>query len=482
MKANAAPAVGYTEFDVRFIRWALRIAIFAGFALGAHVISVIGLNLSLGPGFYTYIQAHGHLQLVGWAGLFILGISLHFIPRLAGVPIARPQLVSVVRWCVVSGLVIRFVAHAFLPYLTRTPLFLSTSYLGVASGLLEWVGIGVYVFILLDTMRRGRHTASRQALSQVKPFFLMLLAGWLLYPGFNFALLLRAALEHAVTLNQPWNEFALQLFLHLVLLPVTFAFSIRMFPLYLRLPAVTWSVRGFALCYLAASALQLAGGFPPLAALPSRVPFVLASWGALLKGAVVLWFVWKLDLFTRRCPPWTVERKLEPAPGRRPTRPGMPDYGEFGRFERLVYAAYAWLLFAVVLEMALGLANLLGWHLPVSTDAVRHAYLLGFVTHLIFGMAVRMIPGFVHKKRVASVGLVDATFWLGTVAAVGRIVPLLIPVALGEWFPPLLVLVQMLLAFSGVFGMVAVICLAVNLSRTVKGEGASAATPNRAES
>ncbi|MEZ4498795.1 MAG: hypothetical protein R2839_01760 [Thermomicrobiales bacterium] len=29
-------------------------------------------------------QAHGHVQLCRWAGLMVLGVAIHFIPRLAG--------------------------------------------------------------------------------------------------------------------------------------------------------------------------------------------------------------------------------------------------------------------------------------------------------------------------------------------------------------------------------------------------------------
>lgn len=76
-----------------------------------------------------------------------------------------------------------------------------------------------------------------------------------------------------------------------------------------------------------------------------------------------------------------------------------------------------WLVFGAFLEMLIGGSTLFGHSLPISTDVVRHTYLLGFITNLILGMSVRMVPGFMRKRQVASAKLVDATFWLGNIAA-----------------------------------------------------------------
>lgn len=456
------------EFEIRFIWWALGMAIFAGFALGAHVASVIGFNFPLGKGFISYIQTHGHLQLMGWVGLFIISISLHFIPRLAGTPLAHPARIGGVLWLISLGLMIRFTCHSFLPYLSNGALFAPVSYLVALSGLLEWLGVVLYLTLMLQTIKRVGGSAQKTALKSVRPFFAMMLTGWLLYPSIHFALLVRMVFSKAFVLSQPWNEFAIQLFISLVLLPVAFAFSIRMFPLYLRLPAIDWSVRGVALTYLMAIVLYLLPTLPPVAALPSGVPLLLSSIGLMARGGVIVWFVWKLDLFTRRRAPWTMTRILQPGADRRPTREGLPDYGEFGRFERLLYSAYAWLLFGAIIEILLGASILFGWTLPISSDAVRHIYLLGFITQLIFGMAVRVIPGFIKKKRVALPDLVDMTFWLGNIATVSRVFPLILPLFLFETFPVMVFPVQTLFAFSGVFGLAAIICLAVNLTKTAK--------------
>jgi hypothetical protein len=62
--------------------------------------------------------------------------------------------------------------------------------------------------------------------------------------------------------------------------------------------------------------------------------------------------------------------------------------------------------------------------------------------------------------------LVEATFWLGNAAVICRIVPLLLPQVLLEKIPAVVLLSQGMFALSGILGLVAVSCLAVNLRRT----------------
>lgn len=462
--------VKQAEFQIRYIWWAISLAIFAGFALGAHVASVIGFDFPLGKGFYSYVQMHGHIQLIGWAGLFIIGISLHFIPRLAGVPLSVPGRINRILWLISSGLILRFLSHSLLPYLEKDTLFTPVNILVSLSGLMVWFGVLLYLTTIVQTIQSVQNLNKRPALKSVKPFFVIMLLGWLLYPTLNLILLLHMTRTKAVILNQAWNEFNVQIFINLVLLPVAFAFSVRMFPLYLRLPAIDWSVRGLAYAYFAAVCLQLLPTLPPILASMSNLPLTISNIGMTLKGSVILWFVWKLDLLTRRRDPWTVHRKLHPGPERHPTRNGLPDYGEFGRFERLVYSSYIWLILGATLEIILGASFLFDLTVRISSDALRHIYLLGFITQLILGMSVRMIPGFINKKRVARPKLVDATFWLSNVAAASRVFPLIIPAAVLQTIPGAIAISQGAFALSGVFGIAAVIHLGINLLKTSKME------------
>ena len=68
-----------------FIAASLLIGIFGGFAL-ALVLSIDAAEgFSLGTRWFAVAQAHGHLQLIGFAGLFIAGMALRLAPRFAAI-------------------------------------------------------------------------------------------------------------------------------------------------------------------------------------------------------------------------------------------------------------------------------------------------------------------------------------------------------------------------------------------------------------
>src|SRR5262245_62154778 len=67
-----------------FVYAALGIALTAGFGYGAILVAVLAFHLRVGPWYSALVQAHGHAQLFGWVGLFVLGMGLYFLPRLRG--------------------------------------------------------------------------------------------------------------------------------------------------------------------------------------------------------------------------------------------------------------------------------------------------------------------------------------------------------------------------------------------------------------
>ncbi len=116
--------------------------------------------------------------------------------------------------------------------------------------------------------------------------------------------------------------------------------------------------------------------------------------------------------------------------------------------------------------------------MPVSIrpDAVRHLYLMGFITLLIFGVGTRMVPGLLHARRVARPGLVSAMLWLGNAAMIGRVVLVGLPGPFWQGAPPWVVAgARIAFAWSGILGLAAVFCLALNLWQTSKLASAKAA-------
>ena len=428
---------------------------------------ILGNQMPLHTGFVGYIQLHGHVQLVGWAGLFVMGVSLHFLPRLASVPLSNPRLPKIILRFMLPALVSRAVFHSILPYLAESAFFIPCAWLVAFSGLLEFIGVLLYILTLVKTLRRASEKA-KNALRPVKPFLGMVLVGWVAFEIISLALAIEMAWNGAETYARNWNNFANAIFIGLVLLPVAFTFSIKTFPLYLRLASIDWPVRSAAIIYLAGLLLQILPFSPVIKSIPPQIAFPIIYVATIVKALVIIIFVWKLDLFYKSRPAWSAAIKITPKTDRKPTRKNMPDYGEFGRFERLIYSAYFWLVVGAVFEAFYALSDLLQLGIPHGGDLVRHAYLLGFITLLIFGMSVRMIPGFLKKKRIASTKLVDATFWLGNTAAVFRIAPLAFPATAFDKIPLLTEISGGAFAYSGVIGMAAILCLMINLQKTMK--------------
>ncbi|MBI3920185.1 MAG: hypothetical protein HY318_02110 [Armatimonadetes bacterium] len=458
----------YADFRLGYLWASLGVAIFAGLAIGGHLIFVIAYGYAVGPGFSCFIQVHGHVQLMGWTGLFIIGVSLHFLPRAAGVPLAKPHQMRYPLWLITVGLLLRTFAHCALPYLSGSPAFTLCSWAVAISGLLEWIGVFTYLRLLLGTHLQSRRLGDRPGLRAIEPFMAMMALGWLLYSTINAVLVVQMALQKAALANMMWSQIATEAFIDLALLPVAFAFSVRTFPLYLRLAAPDWPVATVAYVYLVGVCLHLVPVLPPFLSLASDVPDKISLIGKTVSAGAILWFVWSLDVLTRLKAPWIVNRIGHPGPDRRTTRPGLPDYGEFGHFEWLVYSAYLWLVLGAAVEAIQGVFSMAGRPLPVNESGVRHLYLLGFTTLLILGMAPRMVPGFLHKKRVASPGLVDLTFWLGNTALIGRELMLWIPPFILNSAPVTMGVAQALLGFSGMLSMVTLACLALNLWLTAR--------------
>ncbi len=85
---------------------ALLLGTAGGFVFATLLTLTLALNLSIGPWWSALAQAHGHLQLYGWAGLFVVGVAFHFLPRLRGTPLALPRLVPWMIGFQVTGLVL----------------------------------------------------------------------------------------------------------------------------------------------------------------------------------------------------------------------------------------------------------------------------------------------------------------------------------------------------------------------------------------
>ncbi|HEY6041057.1 MAG TPA: NnrS family protein, partial [Anaerolineae bacterium] len=394
---------------------------------------------------------------------FILGMGLYFVPRLVSVKLARPDLAPYAFSLLACGIFLRTLAQPLVAISPAAGAVWQVAW--IVSALAELAGLFIVGRMLFATRKiiPASALARDSHIYPLIPFVLIAVGSlFLSYTG-NALGTLAAVLAARNTLAPAWDDVIIHLMLYGLAVPMAVVFSIRNLPLFLRLaPPPRALLRPLAAAYVLGLVLRVVPDLAIILNLPLPLPNTIEGVGALVTAVVILIFIWRLDLHRGRAP-WTTLRAPNTRPDldhlRRPTRAAYPDAGEYGRFELLIYSAYIWLAISALLEIAHVVFGFAQAGVVIPIDAVRHSLTLGFVTMLIFGMAVRMAPGFSGKRRVADPSLVVWTFLLGNLAALLRIVPLFFvtnPLSLSPY------------GLSGIIGWFAVATLAVNLVQTFR--------------
>jgi uncharacterized protein involved in response to NO len=440
---------------------ALLIGASGGFVLAAVLTSTQAAHVAGGLWWRALVQAHGHLQLYGWAGLFVLGVALHFLPRLRGAPLAFAHYVPWILGALVASLALRAVCQ---PLVTLSGAGLWRVGL-VLSGLLEALALGGAVAVLAVTARRGPPMTTRPALWSVVPFIITAFSALGLASLVNLGNMIAAAMAPSGLAAPTGDDLNVTLGLLGFLVPMALAMSARSLPMYAGLDAfpkrTLWPT---AFTYVAGLALALLG-----IVAGNRVGSwsgAIAGLGLALVGGVLLVYVaiFMRMMTTRGRLPQRVA-KLAPSPEaatRSYQTRVVHERGAFGPFVALVASAYLWAVLGGVLLVINGLAQLIGLAPPLAPDAARHSLALGFIALLICGISPRMVPGF-SGGRILSPALVVATLWLGNAAALLRVGSLLLAPALAATGPAGAGVDALAFGLSGPVGLALAICLAVNL-------------------
>lgn len=449
--ARVAPVVGT----------ALVLGASAGFVLATVLTLTMSLGVRTGAWWVALAQAHGHTQLYGWAGLFVVGVALHFVPRLRGAPLAHSGAVPALLAALVAGLVLRILAQPLAAW-TGAAFW---RWLLPVSGALEAVALVGFVVLVAATLRRGPPLRTRPALTSILPF---VACAWLalalaaLTNLVNLASLagpLSAGLPAGLVPSAGDNlNVALGLFGFLV--PMALAMSARSLPMYAGLTAfpqhILWPL---AWAYIAGLALLLIGTLAPTWTAAGGAGMVL------LGGALIAFVATFLRLMRSRGKlPQRVAR-LAPTPNaaaRAYEARVARERRTYGPFVGLIASAYAWAAFGGLLLLLDGIAALVGAPPLASVDAARHSLAAGFIALLLCGVAPRLIPGF-SGGQIRAAWLVSATLWLGNGAALLRVGAVLLAPLLAGWGAFGLSLDRALFGLSGPLGLALAICLAVNL-------------------
>ncbi len=382
-----------------FLRTAIVLALTLGFTLGATLLWTRVFGMPGGWGFawwLPHVQMHGAVQLFGFMGLFIMGVALHVVPRLKAVTPFPRRVALRIYGFMLAGLTVRILAHIPSEIAGYEWLAGPTAVVG---GALLLTGSALFAHAIFSVLRRTQRSPEGSEL------YLGAAVSWLtLGAAASLAQAVYLAATAQTVVPDAYNEPVLHGLLVGFAAMFTFAISLRVLPSFLNLPQPSHRKAVAAFWLLNAGlAVRLAGsGGAALLAAPALD--AVARLGTLAEAAGLIAFALTL------------------APWRGPQVP-VASPGGYSGYVKFVRTGYVWLIITALLEAGLAgraLAGTAPTYFEVS--AARHALALGFLTLMVTGVALRIVPVF-GGTLLAWPRLGDAAFWL-VLASVSLRVPL----------------------------------------------------------
>jgi uncharacterized protein involved in response to NO len=350
---------------IAYIVMGLFFMLLPGTFLGVWNLLAISSHRSIESVSPAWIQAHGHAQIFGWIGSFILGIGYYSIPKLRRMkPFALwAPWTSLLMWC--AGVSLRWTAGVY-EWHWRVLLPLSA-------------GLEIAAFFIFFVMVSGHRSRAETQAGKLDAWILVIMAGCV---GWLAALIVNAASAaflafRAISpvLPHGFDERFLVLETWGFLVPFIFGFSAKWLPIFLGLRAMRsrhllWAV-----------ALNSAGVITAL------FGFNLAS-SFLLLAAVVM-AIYSLRLFE-------------------PSERAAKIKGVHRSFPIFVRLAYGWAIMSVGLAIWASLT-------AISTGiwgASRHALTVGFIALMVFCVGQRVLPAFSGMRALFSTRLMFAALGL----------------------------------------------------------------------
>src|SRR5262245_41317804 len=132
-----------------FFKAGIVVVLTLGAAWGAYLLLRIAWAGSFAAAGLHEVNAHGHAQIFGWVGLFVMGFAYQAFPRFKHAALSHPRLAHATLWLLLAGLACRSVLE---------PLAVSLPWLAwpaVAASALEVAAIAVFAWVIVETWRRS---------------------------------------------------------------------------------------------------------------------------------------------------------------------------------------------------------------------------------------------------------------------------------------------------------------------------------------
>ncbi len=317
------------------------------------------------------MNAHGHAQIFGWVGLFVMGFAYQAFPRFKQTTLACPHAALVSLGLMLAGIFGRCVSE---------PVASTVSWAGpaaVVASTLEVAGIVLFVGIIATTWR-----GSGKPLVLFDYFILSSLAWFIVqavYESVYLAATLHAAgRDELISLVATWQGALRDVQIHGFAMLMILGVSQRILHHHYGVPIPNRRLSIVALVCLNAAILGEVLGL-----VMHRVggPVWIGLWygSVLVLAATATILVWNLRIFTVLT--------------------------ELDRTLKFIRAAYAWLLISLAMLVLLPVHQhvLVPWLAPDSEaaqlhfshayfGAIRHAITVGFISLMIVGVAARVVP------------------------------------------------------------------------------------------
>jgi hypothetical protein len=352
----------------RFIAASLLVGIGGGFMLSVLLPLARTLDWSWGASarWSELVQVHGQLQLIGFGGLFVMGMALRLMPRVSGRPLANQWLVPALIPLVAGYLVLRSFGQPMEDGTVRDAALISSSALLLCGSL-------AFVAIAWRTLLDPRSTAAATG------WFFVLGAGGLVAGAAINALqtydMVRDSLATAPAARQTSLVFTQQFgFLMMFVSGV----GSRAIPTLTGRPRPEILSRIAAVCLGSGVALFAAYALIAAEQRPSVAIVRMGLAGLLLTGVAFAMMAW-------------ISGALLPG-----SRVAAASRTQFW----FVRSAFGWMAVAAVLVFwYAGRAIVDGEPLDqFQLDAVRHVLTVGVLTSIVVGMAMLIVPEFAGRR------------------------------------------------------------------------------------
>ena len=395
-----------------------------GTLLGFSSLMSISAHHGLGTMPAAWMQGHGHAQVFGWIGSFILGIGFYSQPARNG-SVVRLPVTCFTLWT--SGVALRWLANIYLWH-WRVLFPLSAG--------LELLAVALFLSAASHHKLPEAQPGKRKAM---EPWMVSVLLGTLgltASVAFNFIECLRLAIGGAaLAFPHALDQKYLVLLGWGFIVPVVWGFSARWLPAFLALAQPR--LRAFYAALLVLSSGVVAG----VSGLAKPAAFLLVT------SAVAIAYALRLT-----------ERPHGPAKSK----------GIHPSFPVWIRLAYLWLLIAGAMSLLAACADLHGgiW------GASRHALTVGFAATMVFAIGPRILPHFAGVQALFSKRLMLFSLLLLQLGCTLRVTSE--PLA----YEGVVSLAWKVLPISGVLELTAVLLFAVNLALTLLSGSSAASSPS----